>query len=206
MKAIDAAGNTDLTTASRTWTVDSTPPETGIGSGPSGAVNSTSANFAFSSEGSNFACSLDGAAYSECHSPRSYFDLGNGTHALRVKATDIAGKDTPAERTWTVDTEAPKGTVEINKGTVEINKGAASTRKLSAVLNLAARDVALASGVAHMRFSQDGRRWTPWQDYAGTKKWTLKKGKAGIRTVFAQYRDEAGNESTVAKDAIRYRP
>ena len=91
-------------------TIDTTPPETAIDSGPEGTVGSKSATFAFSSSeaGSTFECSLDGAAFSACASPQAYSGLADGTHSFGVRATDKAGNadPTPAERLWTVDTSA----------------------------------------------------------------------------------------------------
>ncbi len=105
VRATDEAGNTGE--VSRTWMVDTTLPNTTITSGPSGSVKSNSASFSFSSEGSDFRCSLDGGPYSECNPPRSYFNLANGTHTFKVKATDVPGNTTPATRTWTVDNVLP---------------------------------------------------------------------------------------------------
>jgi hypothetical protein len=198
VRATDAAGNTDLTPASRTWTMDTTLPNTTIDSGPSGAVNSTSANFEFSSEGSSFVCSLDGSAYSECHSPRSYSELGNGTHTFRVKATDVAGNGTPAGRTWTVDTAAPEGTVLINGGR-------AVTAKPSVTLALTTSDPSSGSGVSSMRVKNAGGNWSAWQPYAASKSWRLSAG-AGKKTVYAQFRDPVGNVSAIVLDTIKYRP
>jgi uncharacterized delta-60 repeat protein len=91
---------------------DNTPPNTTITSGPSGAVNSTSATFAFvsSEPASKLQCSLDGAPYSGCSSPKSYSNLTDGSHLFRVRAIDALGNtdQTPAQRTFTVDTRAPK--------------------------------------------------------------------------------------------------
>jgi subtilisin family serine protease len=89
---------------------DTTAPNTGISSGPSGTVRSNSASFAFvASEPSQFKCSLDGAAFSDCASPKSYFSLASRSHTFRVAAVDAAGNvdPTPAVRTWTVDTIRP---------------------------------------------------------------------------------------------------
>ena len=87
---------------------DTTPPETTIDSGPSGAVNGVSASFAFSSSeaGSTFECSLDGEAFVGCASPKEYTGLSDGAHAFRVRATDAAGNTdpTPAERSFTQKT------------------------------------------------------------------------------------------------------
>lgn len=122
---------------------------------------------------------------------------------MKVWAVGSAGRaddldPTPATWSWMVDTVAPAGTVKINKG-------ATRTKKLSVVLNLAATDTALASGVSKMRFSHDGKTWTAWQAYEATKTWALKRGTAGPRTVFAQFADKAGNPSVAVKDTIRYR-
>jgi hypothetical protein len=91
--------------------VDTTPPETTIDSGPSGAVGTTSATFTFSATGSGatFECSLDEAAFEVCTSPKEYASLASGSHTFQVKATDWAGNTdaTPAERTFTVDATAP---------------------------------------------------------------------------------------------------
>jgi acid phosphatase type 7 len=87
---------------------DTTPPETTIDSGPSGTVSSTSASFTFTSSEANstFECRLDGGAYGSCTSSVSYANLSDGSHTFEVRATDAAGNtdDTPASRTWMVDT------------------------------------------------------------------------------------------------------
>jgi hypothetical protein len=94
---------------------DSTPPETTISSGPSGAVSSSSASFTFSSGevGSTFECSMDGDALSACTSPQQYPGLAEGPHTFRVRAIDAVGNidATPASRAWTVDTVAPAAVI-----------------------------------------------------------------------------------------------
>jgi Bacterial TSP3 repeat/Right handed beta helix region len=110
VKATDAAGNTDASPATRSWTVasapDTTPPNTSIKSGPASTTTSTSASFSFSSSesGSTFLCSLDSGPASSCTSPKSYSSVGLGTHTFSVAATDAAGNVdlSPATRSWTV--------------------------------------------------------------------------------------------------------
>src|SRR5829696_2878292 len=65
VRATDAAGNTDATPASRTWTVDTVAPNTTIDTNPNALTNSTSASFTFSSNetGSTFECKLDSGSY-----------------------------------------------------------------------------------------------------------------------------------------------
>jgi Tol biopolymer transport system component len=106
VKAIDSAGNPDPTPAVRTFTVDTTPPNTMITSGPSGTIHVRNVSFGFSSSetGSHFQCRLDGAIFKACTSPKSYTGLANGSHTFRVRAIDRAGNvdPTPAARTFTV--------------------------------------------------------------------------------------------------------
>jgi uncharacterized delta-60 repeat protein len=182
---------------------DATPPETTINSGPSGFVRGTSASFGFSSSelGSTFECRLDGATYNGCDSPKSFSALPDGPHTFRVRATDSNGNvdASPASRTWTVDTVSPQGTVLINGG-------ATTTTSRTVTLRLSANDPSPASGVAHMRFrSENTTTWSSWQTYATSKAWTLSSG-AGTKTVYAQYRDRAGNLSAPARDTIKYSP
>jgi hypothetical protein len=106
VRATDAAGNTDQSPASYTWTVDTMPPETAIDSGPSGTVKQKDATFIFSSSepNSTFECKLDAADFSACVSPSRYTRLVSGSHTFEVRATDAAGNTDPipATRTWTV--------------------------------------------------------------------------------------------------------
>jgi hypothetical protein len=97
--------NRDTEPDRRTWTVDLTPPDTVISSGPAGDVASQFATFAFSSEpGTGFECKLDGGNWSGCGSPRVYGGLALGAHTVHVRAVDAAGNadPSPAARTWKV--------------------------------------------------------------------------------------------------------
>ena len=110
----DSVGNYDPTPATRTWTVDLTPPQTVIDSGPDGMVPVAIAAFAFSANESNvrYECAFDGAPFAPCTSPASYTNLAQGPHTFAVRGTDMAGHTdpTPATRSWTVDTIAPNVT------------------------------------------------------------------------------------------------
>jgi Concanavalin A-like lectin/glucanases superfamily/Bacterial Ig-like domain/Calcineurin-like phosphoesterase len=107
VRARDAAGNIDATPESRTWTVDTTPPETTLDFGPSGTVTTTSASFEFSSNepAATFECRRDTTSWSPCSSPQAYSGLTAGIHDFEVRAIDVAGHVdlTPASRTWTID-------------------------------------------------------------------------------------------------------
>jgi hypothetical protein len=106
VKVSDAIGNTDLTPASYTWTIDLTPPRTTITSKPQNRTDSDSASFSFTSSkaGSTFQCRIDGNEYTRCISPNTYTGLSKGSHTFTVKATDAAGiiELTPPQYTWTI--------------------------------------------------------------------------------------------------------
>ena len=105
VRAIDTSSNVDPNPPSYTWTIDLTPPDTSIDSGPSGTSGSD-VTFTFSSteSGSTFLCSMDGATATSCSSPKSYTGLSAASHTFTVAATDPAGNPdpTPASRTWSV--------------------------------------------------------------------------------------------------------
>jgi hypothetical protein len=94
--------------ASRSWTVDTTPPSVIFDAGPQGAVASRTADLGFSvSESASVACSLDGSPFQACGSPQTLSGLGDGPHQLTVQAVDAAGNVGAAARAWTVDTTPP---------------------------------------------------------------------------------------------------
>jgi hypothetical protein len=110
VRAIDQAGNLDPTSASYTWTVDTTPPDTTITSNPPNPSNSGAASFGFSGSDpggsgvASFECKLDAGSFGTCTSPKSYSGLALGPHTFQVRAKDAAGNldPTPASYTWEV--------------------------------------------------------------------------------------------------------
>ncbi len=89
------------------------------------------------------------------------------------------------------DTQAPTGSILINNN-------ANYTNNTVVTLNLTASDNV---GVTQMRFSVDGTTWGSWEAYATTRAWTLTSVN-GIKTVYVQYRDAAGNSSNAYADTI----
>ena len=100
--------------------------------------------------------------------------------------TPVGGIPTPP------DTTPPTGTVQIDGG-------AATTSQTAVTLTLSATDDA--SGVAQMRFSNDGESYSAPVAFATTSPWTLTGGD-GDKTVYAQFQDAAGNWSATASDGI----
>jgi hypothetical protein len=104
--AIDAAGNADASPASRSFSVDTVPPETTVVGGPPDTTYDTTATFGFESSegGAIFSCRIDMAALSQCRSPYTTSPLAIGSHTFDVRATDGAGNtdSTPASRSWMI--------------------------------------------------------------------------------------------------------
>ena len=116
VRATDAAGNVDLTPATRSFTVDTAAPDTVIDSGPSGATNDATPTFTFSSSeaSTTFECQVDSEAFASCTSPKALTTLSDGPHTFTVRATDAAGltDPTPASRSFTVDTATPNTAID----------------------------------------------------------------------------------------------
>jgi hypothetical protein len=93
VQAIDGSSNVDPTPATRSFTVDTTAPETAIGSHPKPKTKSRTATFTFSSSetGSTFLCSYDSKPYAACGASFTTPKLTRGLHRFDVLATDSVG-------------------------------------------------------------------------------------------------------------------
>jgi VCBS repeat-containing protein len=82
---------------------------------------------------------------------------------------------------------------------VVVDGDATATGALGVSLALGATD-ALA-GVTDMRLANEAAPSGAWEPFATSKTWSLSAGD-GIKTVYAQFRDAAGNESPAVSDTI----
>ena len=132
IKATDASGNANPFPVSYSWTIDLTPPDTSITSGPSGTVASDDATFDYSATGApggTFVCRLDSGSWAACDASGIEFtDLAPGSHTFQVAAVDLAGNEdpSPAERTWTIGNVTPPNTTIVNQPPPATNSQAAS--------------------------------------------------------------------------------
>jgi large repetitive protein len=121
VRSIDAAGNTDTSPATFTWTIDTAAPNTTITATPANPTNATTATFSFTSTdgAATFDCQLDGGSFTACSSPRTYSGLAAGAHTFAVRSTDEAGNTdaTPATFNWTVDTTPPDTSITATPST-----------------------------------------------------------------------------------------
>ncbi len=92
-------------------------------------------------------------------------------------------------------------------GSISINNGATRTTALTVTLNLNASDSA--SGVASMRFSNNGSIWSAWESYSTVKTdWDLSEfggsSAPGTKTACVQFMDAASWISSTQCDTIEY--
>jgi len=107
-----------------------------------------------------------------------------------------AGNLKPITGNWgNLDAVPPTGSIRINGGSATINT-------LNATLTISATDLESGMGSgAQMQFSNDNATWSTPETYAATKQWTLSSGD-GTKTVYAKFKDAAGNWSSVYSSAI----
>jgi hypothetical protein len=118
---------------------------------------------------------------------------GDGAKTVYVQYRDSAGLPSNiCTGNITVDTGQPTGSININTGAQYAN---------SANVTVIASVSDTGSGLAQMRWSNDGSTWSAWESYAASKSWALTSGN-GTRTVYAQFKDEAGNTSSSLSDTI----
>src|SRR2546428_476491 len=178
----DPAANSS--TASYTWTIDTTAPVVTISSKPANPTNATSASFGFSADkaGSTFQCKLDAGSYAACSSPQAYAGpLAAGSHTFSVQATDTAGNTGTAGYTWTIDLTAPVVTIS--------SKPANPTNATSASFSFSA-DKAGSTFQCKLDAASYASCSSP-QAYAGPL-------AAGSHTFSVQATDTAGNTGTAS--------
>ncbi len=192
------AGNTDASPASVTWTVDTTAPDTSIGSSPPALTNSAAASFSFSgtdtggSGVASFQCRLDStqaADWAACSSPKSYASLADGSHKFEVRATDQAGNvdQSAASSSWTVDTTGPTTSIGSSPPTL--------TNSAAASFSFSGTDIG-GSGVASFQCRIDSTEAGAWGTCTSPKSYSaLTDGshKFEVRAI-----DQAGNTDAPA--------
>ncbi|HSS04152.1 MAG TPA: hypothetical protein VLK89_03050, partial [Solirubrobacterales bacterium] len=198
VRAIDAAGNTDQTPATFSWTVDTQPsdtqpPDTQITAHPAGLTNSTAASFVFNGTdpgGSGVAsiqCRIDSSApgaWAPCSSPKSYSGLADGAHTFEVRAIDAAANTdaSPAAFTWTVDTQAPETQITTNP--------AALTNGTAASFAFNGNDGS-GSGITSFECRIDSNQAADWAPCSSPREFT--NLSEGSHTFEVRALDQAGN-------------
>lgn len=171
----DQAGNLS-NTIEYSFVVDTQAPVLTLTGNGGNLVNVDSRTIEISSnEQASFECAMDEAGFEACQSPVHYSGLADGDHTLIVRATDLAGNQSQASHSWSVDTVAPT--------TLESHNQAGSAITFSLVAN---------ESPATFLCSMDGQVFvdcaTP-ASYSGLS--------AGSHTFVAKAVDSAGNVDPV---------
>lgn len=144
------------------------------------------------------------------------FDCGNGlgyvSSSTASKSCTAVDKPTIVVKAKVIDPDGGSNEYTANvavnnvapNGTIKINGEAAATKSATVSLALSATDPPPGSGVGSMRLRNENTgTWSAWEPYATSRSWVLSSGD-GTKTVHVQYRDNAGNVSTVTiKDGIQ---
>jgi hypothetical protein len=147
----------------------------------------------------SFQCEDALSGVASCSSPVTVSQEGKDLE-VRGEAVDKAGNRSTTTVRVNIDKTPPTGSLTINDG-------AATTYSTTVTLKIQANDPV--SGVAEMRFSNDGRTWSDWECFSSTRSnWDLARyggsvNQMGPKTVYAQLRDRAGNVSQTFSATIR---
>jgi WD40 repeat protein len=189
----DRAGNS-TTVGPYTFQIDKTPPKIIYTLSPrpnAQGWNNTDVTVSFQCEDA-----LSGVA--SCSSPVTVSQEGKDLE-VRGEAMDKVGNRSTTTVRVNIDKTPPTGSLTINDG-------AATTSSTRVTLKIQANDNL--SGVAEMRFSNDGRTWSDWESFQSTRSWDLTRfggsSPYGLKTVYAQLRDRAGNVSQTFSATIRF--
>ena len=201
--AMDRNNNSE-TVRSQTYTIDKTAP-TGTIVINSRALYTPNANVTLTltcSDANGCSQMQFSDACSINYSPAEAFattkpwtlPTGDGTKYVCAKFRDSAGN-------WSAVCSSPSIWLDTvpPTGTISINSGAAATNSTAVRAYLTCSDAT--TGCGYVKFSNDGVTYSAVQANDVWKPWTLAIGD-GIKTVYAMFRDNAGNWSNVYSDTI----
>ena len=194
----DKAGNSE-STKTASVKIDKTAPSTELSGVDSDSWNKASVTITLTASDSVSGVgktyySTDGSDPALTYS--SPFTFSNeGTYSIRYYSIDKAGNSETvksAESAIKIDTASPSGSIKINNN-------ASYTAQSDVVLMLSASDSS--SGLSEMMFSNDNSNWSSAETYSTAKTWSLSFG-SGKKTVYAKFKDTAGNWSSVYSGTI----
>jgi hypothetical protein len=194
VRATDAAGNTDASPATRSFTVDTVAPTTTITSSPPALSlsGSGSVTFTVNESGATSQCRIDGGAWTACTSPYQVSGLAIGSHTVDVRSTDAAGnlEDPGDSVSWTVVLPVTGGpTVALVAPTANSTVG--TSTRFSA-------NASSPSGVSRVEFWVDKQRVATDSTAPYTSRVSLSGLRTGMHTVTARAFDTSGQAASSA--------
>lgn len=139
----------------------------------------------------------DGTSWMQDQNLGTLSGLSSGTYYYKVRMIDQAGRVSAWSDTYetvSIEQVAPTGSVVIN--------GGAYVNSQNVTLDTSSASDTGGSGLSKMRFSNDGTNWGNWANYSTSANWDLSSGD-GSKTVYAQYKDNAGNISGQLQDTTQ---
>ena len=141
------------------------------------------------------ASDFSGCSWEPYSTSKSWTLLGtDGVKTVYVKFEDNAGNESPVySDVITLDTQPPSGSILVNSGDSE-------TSTQNVTLTLSATDAT--SGLSQMLVCNNSSfTGCVWESYVTAKSWILTDGN-GSKTVYAEFKDVAGNVSPLYDDNI----
>lgn len=223
VKARDQSGNEDPSPATRTFTVDASPPNAPTitigGAGCADIQNNDWQHTCYDPAFTWSATDVGGSGVKgyfycwskspSCRPPDDTWSWTTGTsfdppaiaspggaasYYLNVKARDNLDHDSSASTRGVRYDGAPPAAA------LQINNGAPTANQVNVTLNLSASDTG--SGVAEACVANSADACTNWQPYADAIPWALPALDRATHTVYAWVRDAAGNTSAAASDDV----
>ncbi|MBI4769899.1 MAG: hypothetical protein HY784_05650, partial [Chloroflexi bacterium] len=199
--------NGEISPITDTITFDGTRPEGAIMVNDGApATNSTAVTLQltgndFTSAPVQMQFSADGVTFGGLElfaATRSYnLTPGDELKTVYVRYQDSAGNYSVVyAASILLDTVAPAGTLIVNSD-------AAYTNIITTALTLSATETTADLLTTQMQFSNNGDSYGALEPFSPGKVWPLSPGD-GLKTVYARYRDQAGNFSAPITDTITY--
>ena len=214
-KAYDAANNSTVSSIV-TLTVNIATPLPTVITGSASTITATTAtlNGTVNPNGASTNAYFQYGTTTGYGSSTSSQAMGSGTAAVSIPGGNISGltcNTTYHYRALGTNSGGPSYgsdvtfktsacTVTPPTGTININNSAAYTNTQSVTLALSCTPYN-GGTCTQMQFSNDNVTWSALVTYAATKVWDLTSGD-GTKTVYAKFKDNAGNWSIVYSDTI----
>jgi hypothetical protein len=147
---------------------------------------------------------LDAQEFQPCSSPRTYANLGQGAHSFQVRGLSADGDadQSPATRSWAVDTVGPAASIDTpGQGATIQNR----RPPLSGLVGVAPRDLPFVAAQLHRGASTGGAVVERLTATVSGNRWSATTGAdlaEGPYTAYVEQSDSVGNTSRAASTFV----